>query len=102
MISEIFSERLRSIRKSCKKTLKQVAQENNMSTGFLSDIENAKSHIGFEKAIALADYFGVSLDYLCGREAAPCVLPDELEIIERYRALEPEKRKAIDMLMKQM
>ena len=100
MIFEIFSEKLRGIRKSSKKTLKEVALDNNISIGFLSDIENAKRHIGFEKAIALADYFNVSLDYLCGREAIPCVLPDELEIIERYRALEPEKQRAIDALMK--
>lgn len=71
MILEIFSERLKLTRKNSKKTLKEVAKDNGISIGFLSDIENAKDHISFENAIKLANYFNVSIDYLVGRSDDP-------------------------------
>ena len=53
---------------------------------------------------ALAGYFGVSIDYLVGRDVSsdcplPTVTPDELALVEKIRALPPEKRKAIEMLL---
>jgi len=37
----------------------------------ISDIENAKTSTALEKAVILADFFNVSLDYLVGRSDDP-------------------------------
>ena len=67
----IFADNLKQLRKSHKLTLSQLGNVIGLSKTSLSDIENAKVFISFDKAIALADYFDVSLDYLVGRSDNP-------------------------------
>lgn len=46
--------------------------------------------------ILLADYFGVSIDYLVGREKKPTVKDDGLTEIERlFLSLPPERREEV-------
>ena len=106
----IFSERLKSLRLNNKLTQKSLGNAMGLTDAAVTQMEKEKRAVSVEVLCALADYFDVSLDYLAGRTdrplppdaEAPFVSPDELELLERYRALSPEKRKAIDMLMKQM
>lgn len=65
-MNEVFFKRLKDIRKSKNLTLKQVAQENAIAIGFLSDIENGKAGASFENIVKLAQYYNVSIDYLAG------------------------------------
>ena len=74
----IFADNLKRLRKSRELTLIQLSNDIGLSKTSLNDIENAKVFISFDKAIALADYFNVSLDYLVGRdgqEPKPDALP---------------------------
>ena len=101
---KIFSERIKLLRKARKLTLKQLGDIIGFTTGTLSDIENGKAFISFDKAIELANYYGVPLDYLVGREVEsgrplPAVTPDEFALVEKLRALPPEKRKAFEALL---
>lgn len=67
MISKVFSERLKQLRKANNLTLEKLGQAVGMRKSSLSDIENCKQPISFDAAIRIADFFDVSLDYLVGR-----------------------------------
>jgi len=51
-----------------------------------------------DKVLKVADYFGVSLDYLLDRQTAP-VSPESIELAEEIKKLPPDKRKIIDTVI---
>jgi len=64
---EFFPTRLRELRKETGETQVQVAQAIGVSPRYYQNLELGENLPGFECLIALADHFGVSLDYLAGR-----------------------------------
>lgn len=64
---EFFSERLRELRGECGQTQQQVADGLGIPRQHYHKFEAGENLPSLERAIALADYFGVSLDYLTGR-----------------------------------
>lgn len=68
---EIFSTRLRELRKSKGQTLLQIADAIASTKATIANFENCNKRPSLEMAIALADYFNVSLDYLVGRSDDP-------------------------------
>ncbi len=69
-----FSQRLISLRKEHNLTQKQLATETSLSERGIQNYEAGNRIPTLECAIALADYFNVSLDYLCGRSDNPHIL----------------------------
>lgn len=63
-------ERIRFLRKESKETQDQLAKEVGIATRTYQDIEVGRYLPRHETFIALADHFGVSLDYLAGRTEA--------------------------------
>ncbi len=63
----LVSQRLYDLRTETGKTLMQV----RLATGAPIDYEKAIKERDFSTLIALADYFGVSVDYLLGRTENP-------------------------------
>ena len=66
-----FSKRLVELRKMRSLTQKQLAQAVDMSELGIQRYEYGTREPAFNKLIALADYFDVSLDYLAGRTDNP-------------------------------
>jgi transcriptional regulator with XRE-family HTH domain len=60
-------ERMRELRKERKETQVQVAQSIGITDRQYQRFEAGEQKPGFENLCALADHFGVSLDYLAGR-----------------------------------
>ena len=60
-------ERMRELRKERKETQAQVALATGMTDRQYQRFEAGKQKPGFDNLCALADHFGVSLDYLSGR-----------------------------------
>ena len=60
-------ERLPELRNSLNQTQTEIAKGSNLSLRQYQRIENNESEPKLTALIALADYFGVSLDYLVGR-----------------------------------
>ena len=60
-------KRLKELRTARNMTLKQMAEELNMVQRNYQRYETGDVDPPLSKAIALADFFDVSLDYLCGR-----------------------------------
>ena len=63
----IFRERLRSLRKEKKETQVQVATALDITDRHYQRFERGENLPSFENLWALADHFGVSVDYLMGR-----------------------------------
>ena len=66
-----LSEALKRFRKEMKITQKQASQAANISERNYQAYEYGKVIPLSTTLIALADYFDVSLDYLCGRSDNP-------------------------------
>lgn len=66
-----FATQLKTIRKSKGVTQKQLAQAVGASERGIQSYEIGERKPAFDQLLALADYFDVSLDYLCGRSDDP-------------------------------
>ena len=66
-----LSEALRRFRKSVKITQKQAAEIAGVDERVYQSYEYGKVIPAATVLIAIADYFDVSLDYLCGRSDGP-------------------------------
>lgn len=68
-------ERIKELRISKGLTQKQLAEETRLSERGIQNYELGERVPTLQAAIALADYFDVSLDYLVGRSDDPRRLP---------------------------
>ena len=66
-----FKDRLRFIRKEFRCTQKQIAVEIGTSEQNYQRYERGTQQPTLPVLVALADYFGVSIDYLVGRTDNP-------------------------------
>ena len=75
-IKNCFQERLRELRKGKGFTMEKMADELGISSGSISNYENGQRLPDIEIAAKIADYFGVSIDYLIGRTDTKTVNED--------------------------
>ena len=68
-----FNERLKAIRISRNLTQKQVYESVGMSALGYQRYEYGDREPAFKNLLALANFFDVSLDYLCGRSDDPTI-----------------------------
>ena len=64
---EIFAQRLKELRKERKKTQTEIAQYLEVGLRAYQYYESATNYPNIPGLIKLADYFGVTTDYLLGR-----------------------------------
>ena len=96
-------ERLRELRKQASMTMKQLGAELGLAESTVSLYETGKRNPDLQTLICFADFFDVSLDYLCGREGANSrkapIRPDfsqhEVMIIKSYRQQSQSVQNAI-------
>lgn len=60
-------ERMRELRKEAGETQVQVAEAVGITDRQYQRFEVGRQKSGFDNFVAIADHFGVSLDYLAGR-----------------------------------
>lgn len=70
---KIFQNRLRSIRNERGVSQRQAAQEFGITKVGYQNYESGRRQPSFDMLNALADFFGVSIDYLFGRTDNPNV-----------------------------
>ena len=63
----VFQERLQSLRGEKGLTQKGLSKELGISCRTIQSYERGERYPDFKGFLRLADYFGVSLDYLAGR-----------------------------------
>ncbi len=66
--------RLKELRKTKKMTQQRLAIELNMNQNTLSRYETGERQADYQTLILIADYFGVSIDYLLERTDNPAFL----------------------------
>lgn len=95
-----IKEILKDLRKKRGLSAQQVADGAGMALGVYKKYESGERGVGTPALCKLADYFGVSTDYLLGREPAPDPLSlvtakvDDDKFVELYSSL-PEYVKSI-------
>lgn len=88
-------ERLRELRKSKGISLKELGAIIGVAESTMSLYENGKRQPDYETLLKLAEYYGVTVDYLL-RGSEEEQLPEELVILNRKaRNWSPEKRKQL-------
>lgn len=94
----MFYQRLRDLREDKDLMQTDVAEKINLSVRQYGLYERGKADIPLEKALILADYYNVSLDYLAGRTKdkkglTRSELSDkETELIKKFRSLSDERK----------
>lgn len=63
--------RIREIRKRCGLTMKELGDRVGVGESTISQYETGKRQPDYEILLRIADYFGVSVDYLLGKEKTP-------------------------------
>ena len=66
-MTELFPERLRELRKKRGLSRKTLAELSGIASNRVSVYERGEHSPTIETAAKLADFLGVSMDYLCGR-----------------------------------
>ncbi len=88
-------ERLRELRKSKGISLKELGAIVGVAESTMSLYESGKRQPDYETLLKLAEYYGVTVDYLL-RGSEEEQLPEELIILNRKaRNWSPEKRKQL-------
>lgn len=95
----MLKDQLKKLRESRNLTKKQVADSIDVTERAYITYEYGQRDISTETLNKLADFYGVTTDYLLGREPAPNPFADlnlseddEAEVIAKYMSLPPEIR----------
>lgn len=99
-----YYQRIRDLREDMDKTQNEIAEYLGTTTQYYGKYELGYSEIPFERAIMLAKYYNVSLDYIAGltnnkRGLASSDLSDsEQELLRFAASLSKEERKRLSEL----
>jgi len=102
-----YYQRIRDLREDSDKTQADVAEYLGTTAQHYGKYENGNAEIPFERAIALAKYYNVSLDYIAGMTnnklgLASSDLTDEQQALlcRVENMTDSEKKKAVELLKK--
>lgn len=98
-----FSSRIKELRSFNSITQRDLAKYLNTKCSTISNWESRGNEPTADYIIKIADYFGVSTDYLLGREndegniitVSPGLTDEEQRLVDYYRALPPELRAGV-------
>ena len=75
----------------------EVCKRIGMSPGTMSDWKNGRYNLKSEKLRKIAEFFGVTVDYLMGNESAPAAVADlsedEAELLWLFRSFNADGQK---------
>ena len=93
----IIIERLRELRESRHISQVRLAMDLNVTQAVISKYELGKSEPDKQMLCALSDYFGVSADYLLGRQDNKeyRMTTDEEKLLNLYRSLDTPRREKL-------
>lgn len=85
--------RIRDLREDADKTQTEIAEYLGTTAQYYGKYEKGEREIPFTRAIELADYYDVSLDYLAGRTNVKrsrsdiSLTDDEIKLLNQFRKL---------------
>ena len=97
-----FASRLAQLRKEKYMSQQQLANALGIAHGSIGNYESGKRFPRYEDLEAIADYFNVELDYLCGRtDDKPEFSLEEQWIIQCYNNADSNTKEAIKLILRQ-
>lgn len=106
MVTMAKYNRIKDLREDSDKTQQELADYLGTSSQHYGKYENGNAEIPFERAIALAKYYNVSLDYIAGLTnnkrglaAGNNPPPEHKELIELYDSFTDEEKEKFSRLM---
>lgn len=101
-------QRIRDLKEDADLTQKQVAAIIGVSENHYGKYERGETDIPLEKAILLADYYHVSLDYIAGRtpykkeHADRGLSQEQMQIAELYAGLNEKNKGKLELFLAQL
>lgn len=92
-------QRLRDLREDADKTQAEIAEYLGTTAQYYGRYEKGESELPFSRAIMLAEYYNVSLDYLAGRSPLIKSKPltdEEKALVESWRQLSERNKGKIE------
>lgn len=99
-----FYQRLKDLKEDADLTQKQVAELIGVSMNHYGKYERGETDIPLEKAILLAKYYDVSLDYLAGlsNQKKAMSIKEQVALVTMYRSLNAYNQKRISEIIIEM
>ncbi len=91
--------RLKDLREDADKTQSEIAEVLGTTAQYYGRYEKGEIELPFSRAIQLADYYDVSLDYLAGRSVfkrETALNEDEERLLKCWRSLSERSKGKID------
>lgn len=103
-----YYRRIRELREDNDKTQREIAEYLGTPYQYYAVYEKGKSEISFERAIALANYYNVSLDYIAERTNSKMGLShgeltaEQQMFLSLICKLSEKEKESISVLLKQL
>ena len=105
----MFNDTIRILRQEKSLTTDDVAKAIGVSGSAYRNYERGERSPSFEILVKLADFYGVTTDYLLGREPAPDPFEemridpnDEKAVLDRYMSFPPQTRAVLLDALRQL
>lgn len=103
-----YYRRIRELREDSDKTQREIAEYLGTPYQYYAVYEKGGSEISFERAIALAKYYNVSLDYIAGltdvkqNSSVNSVPENKKALIKQLNSFSPKEREQLSGLLEAM
>ena len=101
-------QRIRDLREDADKTQNEIAAHLGTTAQYYGKYEKGEREIPFSRAIELAKYYNVSLDYLAGRTnvkritSDTTLTEDEIKLLKQYRVLTERNKGKAELFIDQL
>ena len=100
---QMWTLRLKELRETTGLSARKFAEELGIPYTTYCGYETGAREPGSDFLIKVAERFGVSVDYIIGRSCNDSFLsPSELEHIKKYRRIDSDGKKTVDMVLDQL
>lgn len=100
--------RIKDLREDADKTQTEVANHLGTTAQYYGKYEKGERELPFSRAIELADFYNVSLDYLAGRTIVKDrkedinLHEDEKKLLEQFRRLSERNKGKVELFVEQL
>lgn len=101
-------QRIRDLREDADKTQTEIAEYLGTTAQYYGKYEKGEREIPFTRAIELANYYSVSLDYLAGRtnvkriQSDTSLTEDEIKLLSQFRKLSERNKGKAELFIEQL
>lgn len=98
-----FYQRIKDLREDADKTQSEIADYLGTTAQYYGKYEKGEREIPFSRAIQLADFYEISLDYIAGRKNySGNLTTDEEKLIENWRLLSERSKGKVEYLISEL